>query len=491
MHLITVNDYLARFHAEWMGRIHRWLGLDVGLIIPGYREQPAEKRAAVRLRHHLRHEQRVRLRLPARQHGRHARRQGPARPQLRHRRRGRLDPHRRGPHPADHLAAASPTRPSCTTSFASIVRCLQRDEDYEVDEEKRVVVPLETGIEQGRGGARHREPLRRGAAEPRAPAVGGAQGQGAVQAGQGLHHPERRGEDRRRVHRSHPRGPALVGGHPPGRRGQGGREDQGGEPDPRHDHAAELLPHVRQARRHDRHGPDRGGRADEHVRACGWCRSPRTGRSIRADQRRPDLQDRGRQVRRRRRRHRRAVRDAASRCSSARSASRRASTSSRLLEQARRRPRGAQRQAAHPGGARSSPRPAACTPSRSPPTWPVAASTSSSAATPRAWPATRWSTRATPRRAGRRVRAAGAARADARGVPTSAHRGAGPLRRAARRVQATSARPRATRCASSAGSTCSAPSATRAAASTTSSVAAPAVRATPARAASTSASTTS
>ena len=103
VHLVTVNDYLARFHAEWMGRIHRFLGLEVGLIIPGFKASPAEKRAAVRRRHHLRHEQRVRLRLPARQHGRQARRQDPARPQLRHRRRGRLDPHRRGPHAADHL----------------------------------------------------------------------------------------------------------------------------------------------------------------------------------------------------------------------------------------------------------------------------------------------------------------------------------------------------------------------------------------------------
>src|SRR5688500_10161263 len=35
VHLITVNEYLAGFHAEWMGRLHRWLGLDVGLIVPG------------------------------------------------------------------------------------------------------------------------------------------------------------------------------------------------------------------------------------------------------------------------------------------------------------------------------------------------------------------------------------------------------------------------------------------------------------------------
>src|SRR5437588_616328 len=35
MHLITVNDYLASFHAEWMGRIHNFLGLTIGLIISG------------------------------------------------------------------------------------------------------------------------------------------------------------------------------------------------------------------------------------------------------------------------------------------------------------------------------------------------------------------------------------------------------------------------------------------------------------------------
>ena len=103
VHLVTVNDYLARFHAEWMGRIHGFLGLEVGLIIPGFKASPAEKRVQYAGRHHLRDEQRVRLRLPARQHGRPAPRQDPARSQLRDRRRGRLDPHRRGPHAADHL----------------------------------------------------------------------------------------------------------------------------------------------------------------------------------------------------------------------------------------------------------------------------------------------------------------------------------------------------------------------------------------------------
>jgi preprotein translocase subunit SecA len=35
VHIITVNDYLARRDAEWMGQIHRFLGLSVGLIQQG------------------------------------------------------------------------------------------------------------------------------------------------------------------------------------------------------------------------------------------------------------------------------------------------------------------------------------------------------------------------------------------------------------------------------------------------------------------------
>jgi preprotein translocase subunit SecA len=35
VHLVTVNDYLATRDSEWMGRIHRWLGLSLGLVIPG------------------------------------------------------------------------------------------------------------------------------------------------------------------------------------------------------------------------------------------------------------------------------------------------------------------------------------------------------------------------------------------------------------------------------------------------------------------------
>lgn len=33
VHVVTVNDYLARFHSEWMGRVYRFLGLTVGVIL--------------------------------------------------------------------------------------------------------------------------------------------------------------------------------------------------------------------------------------------------------------------------------------------------------------------------------------------------------------------------------------------------------------------------------------------------------------------------
>ena len=45
VHLVTVNDYLAKRDAEWMGQIHRWLGLSVGIVIPDLGDS-AYKRAA-------------------------------------------------------------------------------------------------------------------------------------------------------------------------------------------------------------------------------------------------------------------------------------------------------------------------------------------------------------------------------------------------------------------------------------------------------------
>ncbi len=44
VHVVTVNDYLAKYQSEWMGKVYRYMGLTIGLVIPGM--TPAERRAA-------------------------------------------------------------------------------------------------------------------------------------------------------------------------------------------------------------------------------------------------------------------------------------------------------------------------------------------------------------------------------------------------------------------------------------------------------------
>jgi preprotein translocase subunit SecA len=46
VHIVTVNDYLARRDAEWMGHIYKFLGLTVGVIVNAVEPQTAERRAA-------------------------------------------------------------------------------------------------------------------------------------------------------------------------------------------------------------------------------------------------------------------------------------------------------------------------------------------------------------------------------------------------------------------------------------------------------------
>ena len=43
VHVVTVNDYLARRDAEWMGQIYSFLGLTVGVIVPNLSESSAAK----------------------------------------------------------------------------------------------------------------------------------------------------------------------------------------------------------------------------------------------------------------------------------------------------------------------------------------------------------------------------------------------------------------------------------------------------------------
>ena len=44
VHIVTVNDYLAKRDSEWMGKVHRFLGLSVGLIVHGLNAE--QRRAA-------------------------------------------------------------------------------------------------------------------------------------------------------------------------------------------------------------------------------------------------------------------------------------------------------------------------------------------------------------------------------------------------------------------------------------------------------------
>ena len=147
VHIVTVNDYLARFHAEWMGRIHRFLGLEVGLVIPGFKTTPAEKRVSygADITYGTNNEFGFDY--------------------LRDNMAGTLkDKVQRGHNYAvvdevDSILIDEARTPLIISGrmadaaklyyrFASVVRALKRDVDYEVEEDKRVVVPLEAGIEK-------------------------------------------------------------------------------------------------------------------------------------------------------------------------------------------------------------------------------------------------------------------------------------------------------------------------------------------------------
>jgi preprotein translocase subunit SecA len=141
--------------AEWMGK---------ALQLPrplGRRHRPRPRRrgapARLCLRHHLRHQQRIRLRLSARQHEVRASADGPARPSLRDRRRSRLDPGRRGAHAADHLRPARRPFGPLQHHRHLPARLVPKRIDYEVDEKQRTSISLtEAGNENREPAARCR-----------------------------------------------------------------------------------------------------------------------------------------------------------------------------------------------------------------------------------------------------------------------------------------------------------------------------------------------
>ncbi len=43
VHIVTVNDYLAKRDAEWMGKVHKFMGLTVGVVVPGMEDDEKKK----------------------------------------------------------------------------------------------------------------------------------------------------------------------------------------------------------------------------------------------------------------------------------------------------------------------------------------------------------------------------------------------------------------------------------------------------------------
>jgi preprotein translocase subunit SecA len=143
VHVVTVNDYLAKYQSEWMGRVHHFLGLTVGVILPEMR--PDERRAAYAC--DITYGTNNELGFDY----------------LRDNMAGSIEECvQRGHNYAivdevdsilidearTPLIISGPTQDEVKwyDEFAKIVRRLERDVDYEVDEKKRTISVLEPGI---------------------------------------------------------------------------------------------------------------------------------------------------------------------------------------------------------------------------------------------------------------------------------------------------------------------------------------------------------
>jgi preprotein translocase subunit SecA len=145
VHVITVNDYLATRDSEWMGQVHRFLGLSVGLIIPGqYDADHKRAQYACDITYGTNNE-----------FGFDYLRDNMAMTRADQVQRGHvyaivdevdsilIDEARTPLIISGRVADAA----KLYYQFASIVRGLKRDVHYEVDEEKRTVAPTDEGVE--------------------------------------------------------------------------------------------------------------------------------------------------------------------------------------------------------------------------------------------------------------------------------------------------------------------------------------------------------
>jgi preprotein translocase subunit SecA len=318
------------------------------------------------------------------------------------------------------------------------------DGDYEVDEKKRTVGVLESRHRQGRGLPRHRQPLRVGQHPAHRLPQQRDQGQGAVQARQGLRRAQRRGPHRRRAHRPHAAGRRYNEGMHQAIEAKEGVEIKNENQTLATITLQNYFRMYDKLSGHDRHGQTEAAELNS-IYKLGVVPIPTNMPMIRKDQ--ADLVYRTEEAK-----FAAVVDDIVERHAKGQPVlvgtvsvekSEYLSSSCCAGGQAR----GAQRQAARARGERSSPRPAARAPSPSRRTWPVVAPTSCSAAT------------RVPRRAGAQAPRAGPAR------DPEEYEAAWDDALAAAESRS---RPSTTRSPSSAGCTSSAPSGTSRAASTTS-----------------------
>jgi preprotein translocase subunit SecA len=144
VHQITTNDYLAKRDSEWMGQIHRFLGLEVGVVLPDIDDPVLKRQAyAADVTYGTNNEFGFDY--------------------LRDNMSGSLEEQTQRGHnfaivdEVDSILIDEARTPLIISGraddaqalyfqFARIVKTLQRDRDYEVDEAKRTIVPTEEGI---------------------------------------------------------------------------------------------------------------------------------------------------------------------------------------------------------------------------------------------------------------------------------------------------------------------------------------------------------
>ncbi|MDX6308965.1 MAG: preprotein translocase subunit SecA [Nocardioidaceae bacterium] len=145
VHVVTVNDYLARYHAEWMGRIYHFLGMTTGMVLPEMTPEQRREAYNADITYGTNNEFGFDY--------------------LRDNMAGAIEECvQRGHHYAivdevdsilidearTPLIISGPSDESVKwyDEFASVVKRLRADVDYEFDEKKRTVAVLEDGIDK-------------------------------------------------------------------------------------------------------------------------------------------------------------------------------------------------------------------------------------------------------------------------------------------------------------------------------------------------------